>query len=48
MCSSDLLVLATTCGELDGEFANDESLANDLVGLRKQSVRTTIEGVTGL
>lgn len=36
------LILATTYGELDGlntNFAKDESLANDLLGLPKESVR---------
>jgi hypothetical protein len=37
--------------ELDGlnaNFANYESLANDLLGLPKELVRATIEAATGL
>jgi hypothetical protein len=44
------LVLATTYGKLEGlkaNFATDESLANDLLGLPKESVHTTIEAVMG-
>jgi hypothetical protein len=44
------LVLATTYGKLEGlkaDFAKEECLANDLLGLPKESVRETIEAVVG-
>jgi hypothetical protein len=44
------LVLATTYGELRGlkaDFAKDECLANELLGLPKESVRETVEAVVG-
>ena len=44
------LVLATAYAELEGlraDYAKEESLANDLLGLPRETVRATVDALTG-